>query len=71
MIFIETIVMVMIQLHQCISITIIPIPTIYRYYDVTTHTIIDVSQSVELSHPFANDFLKKDIRSVGRLKEER
>jgi RIO kinase 1 len=26
--------------------------------------IIDVSQSVELSHPFANDFLRKDVSNV-------
>ena len=26
--------------------------------------IIDVSQSVERAHPYANDFLKKDINNI-------
>ena len=37
-------------------------------YNILWHegapVIIDVSQSVEIAHPYANDFLKKDISNI-------
>ncbi len=66
------------QLHECYKTIVIDMRRMYHEcnlvhgdlseYNLLWHeerpVIIDVSQSVEHAHPFANDFLRKDVTNI-------